>query len=444
VFENCKVSKSIHEFNIMRSLSLLPFLCLSALAEPSREDVLTEMLRPYTGPIVKGVDPSTLTGKLMVGYQGWFNAPGDGAERGWVHWSKRKDSFAPGSARIDLWPDLSELTAAERFKTGFELADGRPAEVFSSFKKETVLRHFQWMRDYGIDGAFVQRFPSDLGGVAGLRHCNTVLSSAREGANQHGRTYAVMYDLSGLGVGGIQKVIEDWKALRTRMKVTEDPAYLHHEGKPLVAVWGIGFNDKRAYTLAECRKLVEFLKTDGCAMMLGVPTGWRSQDRDAVKDPALHELLALADVLSPWTVGRYRNPSEAKRHGEKTWLPDVAWCVERKIDFLPVVFPGFSWANMQDKTLDEIPRMKGEFLWSQFVAAKRSGASMIYVAMFDEVDEGTAIFKCTNDLPVGEGVKFLTYDGLPSDHYLKLTGAGGRLLRGELPMADAMPSLERK
>ena len=47
-------------------------------------------------------------------------------------------------------------------------------------------------------------------------------------------------------------------------------------------------------------------------------------------------------------------------------------------------------------------------------------------------------------MPVGEGVKFLTYDGLPSDHYLRLTGTGGRLLRGELPMADAMPSLERK
>jgi len=120
----------------------------------------------------------------------------------------------------------------------------------------------------------------------------------------------------------------------------------------------------------------------------------------------------------------------------------MAWCAERKIDFLPVVFSGFSWANMNGKTLDEISRLKGEFLWSQFVAAKRAGATMIYVGMFDEVDEGTAIFKCTNDVPAGDGVRFLTYEGLPSDHYLKLTGAGGKLLRDEIPVTESMPPLK--
>jgi len=33
-------------------------------------------------------------------------------------------------------------------------------------------------------------------------------------------------------------------------------------GQTVVAVWGIGFNDGRDYTLAECRRLVEFLKND--------------------------------------------------------------------------------------------------------------------------------------------------------------------------------------
>jgi hypothetical protein len=94
---------------------------------------------------------------------------------------------------------------------------------------------------------------------------------------------------------------------------------------------------------------------------------------------------------------------------------------------------------MYGKQFDTIPRLKGEFLWSQFVAAKRAGASMIYVAMFDEVDEGTAIFKCTDDVPVGERVKFLTYEGLPGDYYLRLTGAGAKLLRGELAITDAIP-----
>jgi hypothetical protein len=172
---------------------------------------------------------------------------------------------------------------------------------------------------------------------------------------------------------------------------------------------------------------------------LGVPTGWRTLDRDAVADKLLHEVVRKADVLSPWTVGRYRSVKEAERHGEEVWKEDVMWCGEAGVDFLPVVFPGFSWHNMKGEELGAIPRLKGEFMWAQIAAAKRAGCEMLYVAMFDEVDEGTAIFKCTNDAPVGEGVNFLGLEGLPSDFYLRLTGLGGRLLRGELPLSKTLP-----
>ena len=86
---------------------------------------------------------------------------------------------------------------------------------------------------------------------------------------------------------------------------------------------------------------------------------------------------------------------------------------------------------MTGQKLNAIPRRKGEFLWNQFVATQMAGVDTAYIAMFDEIDEGTAIFKCTNHPPVGKGVSFLDYEGLPSDHYLKLTGEGGKLLRGE-------------
>jgi hypothetical protein len=57
--------------------------------------------------------------------------------------------------------------------------------------------------------------------------------------------------------------------------------------------------------------------------------------------------------------------------------------------------------------------------------------------MFDEVDEGTAIFKCVPQPPAG----FVGFDsGLPSDHYLRLTGLGAKMLRGELPVTDQPPS----
>ena len=63
---------------------------------------------------------------------------------------------------------------------------------------------------------------------------------------------------------------------------------------------------------------------------------------------------------------------------------------------------------------------------------------MTYPAMFEEMDEGTAISKCTNSPPVGES-RFVTYEGLPSDHYLWLIGMGARLLRGKIEPTDAIP-----
>ncbi|NND97424.1 MAG: xylosidase/arabinosidase [Pirellulaceae bacterium] len=381
----------------------------------------------------KTVDRSTLTGKVMCGYQGWFNCEGDGADLGWEHWAKnRRRPLAPKNATIDLWPDMTEYSADERFETGFKHADGRSAEVFSSANRETVMRHFRWMQDYGIDGAFVQRFVVSQARPEFLSHQNKVLSHARDGAKQSGRALAVMYDLSGLGAGEVQRAQADWRTIQTEMKVVADDAYLRHNGRPVVAVWGIGFNDNRKYSLDECLTLVQWLRSEGCAVMVGVPAFWREMRRDAVADEKLHEIIRTADIISPWSVGRYGTPEQAKRHADEVWAKDRQWCQSEKLDFLPVVFPGFSWHNVTGGELDAIPRLKGKFLWSQFTAAKHVGCNMIYVAMFDEVDEGTAIFKCTNDPPVGDGVRFLTYEGLPSDHYLKLVGKAGKLLRDEI------------
>ena len=64
---------------------------------------------------------------------------------------------------------------------------------------------------------------------------------------------------------------------------------------------------------------------------------------------------------------------------------------------------------------------------------------MLYVAMFDEVDEGTAIFKCTDDPPTGNGGVFLSNGGLPSDFYLQLTGQAGKLIRDEISASNNTP-----
>ena len=46
---------------------------------------------------------------------------------------------------------------------------------------------------------------------------------------------------------------------------------------------------------------------------------------------------------------------------------------------------------------------------------------MIYVAMFDEIDEGTAIYKISKNPPLGAS-PFVTFEPeIPSDYYLYLT-----------------------
>jgi hypothetical protein len=430
---------------VLRAILLVGCLAASAgESSLSREEVVAAM-RPYNGPSAPGVDRSTLVGKVMCGYQGWFTTPEDGSGRGWRHYSAR-GSFKPGFCGIDLWPDVSDLDDDEKYATPFRHNDGRVARVFSSHNPKTVFRHFQWMQQYGIDGVFLQRFGVETLAPKDLRHCNTVLGHCREAANRYGRCYAVMYDLSLLPAGGTRYVMEDWKRLVDRMRLgkdDKDSAYLHHKGRPVVVVWGIGFNDRRKYTLAECERLVDFFKDDGryggFTVVLGVPTGWRTLDADSVNDPALHRIIGKADVVSPWTVGRYKTLTGIEDHARQRWRKDLEWCRENSREYMPVVFPGFSWHNQRpNASLDQIPRLKGRFLWKQYLEAKQAGASMIYQAMFDEMDEGTAIFKCTNDPPVGAS-GFLTLEGLPSDHYLWLTGMGRRLLQGKIEATDELP-----
>jgi hypothetical protein len=64
---------------------------------------------------------------------------------------------------------------------------------------------------------------------------------------------------------------------------------------------------------------------------------------------------------------------------------------------------------------------------------------MLYVAMFDEVNEGTAIFKCTDNPPVSKIAQFNGMDGRPSDFYLWLTGKAAKMLRGEEPLSLKLP-----
>lgn len=384
-----------------------------------------------------------LDGMVLAGYQGWFRAEGDGSENGWFHYSPG-GKFGPDSTHIDMWPDMTELGPDERFPTPLRHADGSVAEVFSSVKEPTVRRHFKWMREYGIDGVFLQRFATSTRDPRHRSSMDTVLANCKAGANAEGRKWILMYDLSGLRANNYNTVSEDWARLKAEGKWSEkDPAYLQYRGKPLISLWGLGFND-RAPCLPEWETLVRFFKDQGCSVMVGVPCYWRTFNRDTIDDPKLHEIMMMADIISPWAVGRFGTPQDAARRVEPLLKPDLAWCRERNLDYLPVAFPGFSWHNLmksrkQQAKLESIPRLGGKFLWSQAIAARQGGSKSIYIAMFDEVDEGTAIFKTSQNPPVGD-VPFVSDQSTKSDHFLWLSGEIGKMLRGERPATSDMPA----
>jgi hypothetical protein len=141
------------------------------------------------------------------------------------------------------------------------------------------------------------------------------------------------------------------------------------------------------------------------------------------------------DAYIPWNVGNYAG-AYAQTEG---WAADKSAMASAGGIYMPLVYPGFSWDNLMNQPPGTTTksRLKGIYMWRQFLDAKRIGAQVVYIAMFDEIDEGTAIFKVANDIPVNH--HFINYEGLPSDFYLLMAGYGSRIIHGELPFPGSMP-----
>ncbi len=384
------------------------------------------------------------TGLVMAGYQGWFRAPKDGV----MYPDENK-------IRIDMWPELLEYE--KTYPTGLKLTNGNVANFFSSDDKSTVDLHFKWMSQYGVDGVFMQRFFGAAKPSSRNSGATNVLRNALQAASKYERAIGVMYDLSGMKATGedCSSLIDDWKYLVDSLQVTNQTGsqtYIFHRGKPLVTIWGIGFPD-RDYNIRNIgiARFIDFLKNDaeygGCSVMLGVPTFWRDLNADCNPDPYLHELIKKADIVLPWTVQRF-SPllhNDMDRYRD-VMLADVKWCKDNGVDYVPCVYPGFSWHNLSRfefpddiKPVGSIPRQGGRFYWQQISTAINAGATMLYVAMFDEVNEGTAIFKGSDNPPVSNIAKFINMDGVPSDHYLWLTGEASKMLKKEKPLNFKLP-----
>jgi hypothetical protein len=375
-------------------------------------------------------DFSTLIGKHIAGYQGWFACPTDPVDPRWSHWFQGGQKPGPLTLSVDLWPDLSGFDKSELCPTGMTLPSGAPAYVFSSENAETVRRHFHWMHQYGIDGVAVQRFMSQFTNPRFVGRLDLILHNIRAAAEAEDRGFFVMYDLSGLdsdaGVGAIES---DWTRLVQAEHLTASPSYMHHRGRPVVGLWGLGVGNRKA-TAAQAMALIHFFKDEAKVTLFGgVPTYWRTLGSDSHKEPAWNAVYRSFDILSPWTVGRFRNPDEADAFARNVMAADMKTTRARGQDYMPVIFPGFSWHNLQHgkAPLDQIPRLCGAFYREQAINALKLGANMLYSAMFDELDEGTALLKIVRQpsaLPAGAALLAPDADHCPggNDLYLHLAG----------------------
>jgi hypothetical protein len=331
-----------------------------------------------------------------------------------------------------MWPDMREYGDDEKYPAGdFTYPDGTQAHLFSSLNPKTVDLHFQWMSHYGIDGVFLQRFLV----AASSASTNRVLENVRASAAKSGRTYALCYDLTGMPADKIyDSLTTDWKRLVDELKVTRDERYLHHHGKPVLFIWGF-YSDRFSAGLAH--RIIDFFKNDkryAVTLVGGCQWYWRTE-----KNPEWAKAFRRFDVISPWNVGNVTRIAGEKHAATGYWKADIAEAKSAGMAYLPVIYPGFGWTNLKgkDSASATIPRLGGQFFWKQFSTAADLGVSMAYVAMFDEVDEATAIFKVTNAPPT-QGA-FQTYENLPSDWYLRLTAEGTRLIRRETKNTKSLP-----
>src|SRR6185295_12208604 len=209
-----------------------------------------------------------------------------------------------------------------------------------------------------------------------------VLQNERAAANAHGRIFAIEYDTSGTSEATVyQKITDDWKMLCDTANIRNDPRLLHHNGKPVVVIWGL-FDDR--YTLATAQSIQNFFKNDPVYgnnyCIGGTPGNWRTVTTTGW--PAFYRAW---HCIHPWTVGGYMTNADILNFKNTIVAPDVAECNSLGIQYLPVNWPGFSWDNLMQLPpgTSNFPRRGGQHLWDQVYHFKSAGINQLFIAMFD-------------------------------------------------------------
>ncbi|MDB4925044.1 RICIN domain-containing protein [Mucilaginibacter sp.] len=389
------------------------------------------------------VDATTMSNKILAGYQGWFRVPGDRpGSKSWAH-VFNGSNLVPEKLALDTWPDMSQYDADEKTVVpGFTNPDGSPATMYSAQNPKTVLRHFQWMKDYGIDGVWLSEFCGSFRNGKPDSAMYTIMKNVQAAATKTGRTWAFMWDMSSFGPTTSKEmvyntIVEYWKKM-VDDGIATDPRYMHQDGKPVLLIWGF-FPDRPASQPDHMTPVVDFLLTPGkyqATLIAGADNKWRKGT------PEFIAMLMRMQGLQPWSVGRRvvdHNTGYQVEYMDE-WADDMAMCKAHGVVFQPVINAGTHKAGPPPTppALPAVPRRMGNYLWEQFINASKTGViNSAFIAMFDEVNEGTQINKITNKPPVQ--APFLTYDGATNDYYLRLIGTASKMLKNNVPFTSTIP-----
>lgn len=407
---------------VLIGIFMLPILACSKSNSENKDD--DDKKTEWPSPV------GDVVGKITVGYQGWFACKGDGSPiNAWWHWAQDwAQTPSTTNKAIVSWPDVRDYT--NRYATNYaNLNNGQPAELFSQFNDQTVDVQFSWMKTYKIDVAALQRFNPN--GIEGPIR-DAVTAKVKTAAEKYSVKFYIMYDVTG------------WTNMQSEIKTdytnkmkqyTQSPAYAKQNGKPVICIWGFGFNDNNhPWSAAACLDVINWFKDQGCYVIGGVPTHWLNQTSDS--RPGFLNTYKAFNMLSPWMVGRIGKAADADNFFTTVQTPDLDFCKKNGIDYQPCVLPGDLQARQ---------RAHGDFMWRQFYNMTRLGCQGIYISMFDEYNEGNQIAKTaenTGQVPAGSGFWALDEDGTActSDYYLRLTTDGGRMFKKEIALTAIRPT----
>ena len=402
-------------------------LLLSAAALPVAQGALAAL---SAAPAAAASAPGDVVGKITVGYQGWFACIGDGAPiDAWWHWSENEaEPPSPSNNNLKAWPDMTIYNTG--YTTAYaNLNNGGAPKLFSSYDQQVVDTHCSLMQANGLDTIALQRF--DPNGSEGPTR-NAITAMVNTGAQASGRKFYIMYDATGW-TNMATEMPTDWTDVMSQY--TSSSAYAHQNGKPVVGIWGFGFNDaNHPWAAADCLSVIQWFQSQGCYVMGGVPTYWRTGVSDS--RAGYLSVYSAFNMISPWMVGRIGSSADSDSFYTNVNVGDQAYCNSNGIDYQPCVLPGDLSANQ---------RAHGDFMWEQFYNMVRVGAQGIYISMFDEFGEGNQIVNTAPTqayVPSNSGLLTLDEDGTAcsADYYVRLTADGGRMLKGEIALTNVRPT----